>query len=102
VLFSANRSDPTVPSLTQHMAVLGEEGRVGPEVDSTADHVQRAKFGSVCLARCAVAENLSIVAMICVRVGLPAWNSTQGDFGAGEADTDHPSTDKLAWVYTQR
>lgn len=75
--------------LTQHVAVLGKEGGVRPEVDTTADHVKRAKLGAVLLPRCRITEYLSVIAMVRIRVWLPARYSTQGNLRAGESDTYH-------------
>jgi hypothetical protein len=39
-----------MPFRTEHMTVLGEEGCVGAEVDTAADHVKSAEFGAIILA----------------------------------------------------
>lgn len=71
------------------MPILGEEGGICPEIDATADDVQRAEFGSIRLPRGGVTEDLPIVAMVCIRVGLPTRYPTESNLLSREANSDH-------------
>lgn len=89
-------SDPT-----QHVTVLGEERGIRAEVDTTPDHIERTKLGTVVLPRCRVVEDLSIVAVIRKRVRLPSWYSTQSDFRPREPHADHTPEHLLVTVFFQ-
>jgi hypothetical protein len=52
------------PAHTQHLAILGEEGRVRPEVDTAADDIQCGELLPIRLPRCRIAEDLSVIAMV--------------------------------------
>lgn len=61
------------------MSVLSVEARVVYEVDAAADNVARGEGGPVGLPRAGRAERVSIVAMVTVRVFVPACNCLEED-----------------------
>ena len=69
-------------------AILREKGTAGPEVDAAADDVHVRELGPVRLARGGAAEARSVVAVVGPRLGLPAGQAVEGDFGVGKADAD--------------
>lgn len=89
----STRSDRFTPDprRTQHVPVLCEESGIGPKVDSTADNVQRPKLGAICLARRGIAKDLSVVAVIGIRVRLPARYPAEDHLGPRESKANHPS-----------
>lgn len=90
-----------VSALTQHVAILGEEGAFCAEVNTTPDHIERTKLGPVVLPRCCVVKDLSIVAVIRIGVRLPSWYSTQSDFRPREPHADHTPEHLLVIVSFQ-
>lgn len=56
------------------MSILCVEARVVDEVDAAADDVTGREGGSVRLASARRAERVPVIAVVAVRVFVPAWN----------------------------
>ena len=69
-------------------AILREESMPCPEVDAAADDILCLELGPVSLAIGTACKRVSIVAVICPTLCLPAWQSIQRSLLAREPYAD--------------